>query len=282
MNYEVINVLHPEASVFKAQKERLERKKSTLITLAPDPETSRKQQQAGLKTINIVNYVTGLTADPNTFMFFNQAPVVDGAEIFMNQAREIDIIKDGQRIGAVRTYNNSRRLVNSVTYFNQDGSKDFVEEYAYDGKLFSRLYYDDGKVQQILFYNDDQNVVLTYYFYEQQVNLVTVEDPRVHKVIEKYNNLNEFLTAKVAEIVTVNDQVGILYLGVELSVLSQTESVNTLYPGESPLDENGQVRGNLHAILNNQIQYVQHVVVDQTAAAELKAAGEPMDKLIIK
>lgn len=282
MNYEILNTFNSDAPTWPNQKERLQRQNGKLITLAPDPGTLQKQQQADVEIINVVNYVTGLTADPNTFMFFNQAPVVDGAEIFMNQAWQIDVIKDGQRIGLIRTYENSRRLVKDITYYYPDGKRDFIEEYAYDGKLFSRLYYDDDQVQQILFYNDDQEVVLSYYFYNGQINLITVEDPKTHQVTEKYGSLVEFLTAKISEIVKSEDSVGILYLGIELNVLSQTQSTNTLYPGESPLDENGQVRGNLRMILEDQIKYVQHVVMDQASKEELEAVDVPTNKIIIK
>lgn len=280
MNYEILNILEPAMPTWPAQEARIKQNHGKLITLAPDPGLLQKSAQTDVEVINIVDYVTKRTINPETSMFFNQAPVVDGAEIFMNADGSIDVIKDGNKIGAVYNYYNSRRLVNNVTYYNRDGSLDFLEEYAYDGKLFSRIFYADNEVQQIVFYNDDESPVLTYYFYEHEMNLITVEDPKTHLIIEDYDNTADFLATKVAEITNAKDQVGIIYMGIELTVLSQTKSDNTLYLVEDPLDENGQVRGNLAEILNNQLPYVQHVVVNQAQAEELKESGAPTDKLV--
>lgn len=282
MDYEILNMLNLSSATWPEQQERMLRSDATLITLAPDPGILQKQKMTDVKILNIVDYVTGRTTNPETFMFFNQAPVVDGAEILMVKHGKIDVIKDGFRIGEVHTYLNSRRLVNNVTYFNLDGSKAMVEEYAFDGKLFSRLYYNDNQVQQIIFYNDNQDAVLTYYFYEGVINFVTVEDPKTHQIIERFDTLADFLANKVAEITKSKDQVGIIYLGIELTSLTFSQSNNTLYLVESPLDNDGNIRTNLNLILENKIKFIQHVVIKRDDAKLIELAGGKTDKLIVK
>ncbi|PWF99918.1 hypothetical protein [Levilactobacillus bambusae] len=282
MNYEVLNVLHPDTTDWTAQKARLQRINGTLLTLAPDPGLLQKQIQEQINVVNVVDYVTNRTYNPDQFLFFDQIPTVAGAEIFMAKSGQINLIHDGYPIGTVRLYPNTRRLVNNITYLNLDGTRDFIEEYAFDGKLFSRIDYDDNHVQRIQFYNDDQVVVLTYYFYNGQMNLITVEDPASHRILERYDSTGAFLAAKVGEIIQADDAAVISYLGLELTALSQTQSDNTLALIESPLDEQGEVRGNLKAILDNRLPYVQHVALPQKLADQLLKAHQPMTKILIE
>ncbi|KRN27695.1 hypothetical protein IV38_GL001908 [Lactobacillus selangorensis] len=282
MNYEIMNVLKPDAADWKEQKERMNRNHTRLITLAPDPTTPKFAKDDYPRIVNIVDYVTGRTYDPNGFLFFDQVQTVDGAEIFMNQDFSIDIKADGNRIGTMRLYPNTRRFVNNITYLNQDGTRDFIEEYAYDGKLFSRIFYDKEQVQEILFFNDEREVVLTYYFYNGQMNYITVQDPKTRVIKERYNNLGNFLATKVAEIVRPEDKAAIYYLGIELTALSYTKSKNTLFMSESALDDSGQVRGNLMSILDDKLPFIQKVVLTLKDAEDLKRLGIESDKIVAK
>lgn len=282
MNYEITNILKTNAPDWNAQKDRLQRSNGTLITLAPDPATFRYQQEIYPNIINIVDYVTKRTYHPERFLFFNQVATVDGAEIFMNGDFSIDLKQDGQRIGTMKLYPNTRRYVHNITYLNSDGTRDFLEEYTFDGNLFSRIFYHDNKTQQILFYNEDGDVVLTYYFYNGIINLITVENPQTHQIIEQYNNTGAFLATKAAEIITKKDKVGISYLGIELTALSQTKSENILYMQESAFDNKGQVRGNLQSIFNDERSYIKYVILTLEDAQRLEKMGIKSNKVIAK
>lgn len=69
----------------------------------------------------------------------------------MNEDRTISLITDGDEIGKVSLYPMTRRHVKEVRYFYPDGTIDFIEEYAADGKLFSTIYYCNDQVQEIAF-----------------------------------------------------------------------------------------------------------------------------------
>lgn len=277
MNYEITNVLKPETDNWQHQKKRLEQNGGQVITLAPDPNFYAKIQQAGVDGINVIDYVTQRTYDADSNLFFNRIPTVDGSEIFMNSDGSISIISDGEEIGSVQLYNGTRRLVQSVTYYNADKSRNFVEEYTSDGQLFSRLAYRDDEVFHIAFFNNQNQVALRFYRYEGQINLITVMDPESQKVIASYNNLVDFYRYEVGEIVTDDDQVGISYLGIELQVLAATQSTNTLYLEESPVDDNGLLRGNLQGIIDGQIDTVQRIAVTDEAYDLLSTIPIPVD-----
>ncbi|MCR1862040.1 hypothetical protein [Pediococcus pentosaceus] len=151
-------------------------------------------------------------------------------------------------------------MVQDVTYFNDDGTKDMVEEYTFDGSIFSNIYYYEDRVQEIDFTNNDGQVCLRFYFYEGEMNLITVVDPTTNAVLESYDNMIQFQKAQLQKIVGPEDQINISYLGMELDVLEKTKPKNTLYLEESAFD-GSKVKGNLKLIMDDQIQYVQQAVV---------------------
>ncbi|AEV94919.1 hypothetical protein [Pediococcus claussenii] len=269
MDYEIVNVLRPDNENWTKQLARLKEKDGKLITLAPDPLFQFKSQQNYPNVLNIVDYVTERTYDPTSSLFFDKVPTVDGAEIFVNNDGTISIICDGETIAMLRTYPGTRRLVRDVKYLNSDGTTDYLEEYAFDGKLFSQIYYFENKVQQIAFYNDDQNVRLRFYFYDGSINAVTIVNPITQKVERKFDNLNQFFAEIVGEIVKPNDQVGISYMGVELNALAKTKSKNSLYLDESVFDDTNNIKGNLEAIMDNRVSSVDKVYISEEDYAKL-------------
>ncbi|MDC9192465.1 hypothetical protein PSL54_18370, partial [Clostridioides difficile] len=63
----------------------------------------------------------------------------------MNRDGVITIVKDGVVIGEMRVFPRTRRLVQDIKFLNVDGSRDMIEEYTFDGKPFSNIfYYDDN------------------------------------------------------------------------------------------------------------------------------------------
>jgi hypothetical protein len=278
MNYELVSVLRTDTSNWEHQKERALKNNSRLITLSPDPYFLNKRENEYHNMINVVDFVTERTYDPQRTLFFNQVPAASGAQIFMNADGVISIIKNGERIGKMRTFPGTRRLVQDVTYFNNDGTRDLVEEYTYDGQLYSNLFYYENQVQEIAFFDNDQNVRLRFHFYEGAINFVTIEDPVTHQVTEKYDNMVQFQTAQVAKIIQPEDTVGISYLGIELDALAETKSDNTLYLDESAFDGD-QLKGNLRLILDNQIRYVQHVEVSSEDYLKMTQTGVDITKI---
>lgn len=260
MNYELVSVLRVETDNWKQQKQRAINNNSKVITLLPDPFFTRYKKEEYENMMNIVDYVTKRTYDEKNSLFFDKVPMIDGAEIFMNADGIISIIKNGVRIGEMRTFPQSRCLVQDVTYFNDDGTKDMVEEYTFDGSIFSNIYYYEDRVQEIDFTNNDGQVCLRFYFYEGEMNLITVVDPTTNAVLESYDNMIQFQKAQLQKIVGPEDQINISYLGMELDVLEKTKSKNTLYLEESAFD-GSTVKGNLKLIMDDQIQYVQQAVV---------------------
>lgn len=260
MNYELVSVLRVETDNWKQQKQRAINNNSKVITLLPDPFFTRYKKEEYGNMMNIVDYVTKRTYNEDNSLFFDKVPMIDGAEIFMNADGIISIIKNGVRIGEMRTFPQSRRLVQDVTYFNDDGTKDMVEEYTFDGSIFSNIYYYEDRVQEIDFTNNDGQVCLRFYFYEGEMNLITVVDPTTNAVLESYDNMIQFQKAQLQKIVGPEDQINISYLGMELDVLENTKSKNTLYL-EEPAFDGSTVKGNLKLIMDDQIQYVQQAVV---------------------
>ena len=278
MNYELVSVLRSGTDNWKAQKERAEKNNSTLITLFPDPFFVRLRKEEYPTMINIVDYVTKRTYDESSSLFFDKVDTVEGAEIIMNRDGVITLVKEGVIIGEMRVFARSRRLVQDIKFFNADGSRDMVEEYTFDGKLFSNIFYFEDNIQEIDFFNDNRDVRLRFYFYEGSITLITVENPKTKEVIEKYDNMSQFQAAQVAKIVKPEDEVGITYLGVELDALKDTQSKNTLYL-EEPAFDGDQVKGNLKLIMEDEIDYVQRVVVSSEDYQKMLDLGLDVSKV---
>ncbi|MBS7576338.1 MULTISPECIES: hypothetical protein [unclassified Enterococcus] len=281
MNYELVTVIKPNNPIWAKQKERLKHSDGQVLSISPSPCFNRLKQIEGIKGINLLDNITKRAHIPNQFLFFNQIPTVTGSEIYMNTDRSISIISEGEEIGSVITYAGTRRHVKEVRYINPDQSLDFIEEYSDDGSLYSNIFYYNNKVQEIDFLNTQKFPVVSYYFYENVITLIAVKNPITLEVEHKYNNLNQFVSDQLAKLVTEHDQISISFLGIELMALEHTQSTNTLYLEESPLNEAGEIKGNLLSILTNQVQFVHKVVVNEANYAILKSKNVPLDKVVI-
>ncbi|SJZ82163.1 hypothetical protein SAMN02745116_01538 [Pilibacter termitis] len=281
MDYELVTVIHPENENWKKQKKRLKESNAQVLSISPFPTFQKVLKEEGVTGVNLLDSLTQRSHDEQSFLFFNQVDTAEYAEIFMNENWSISLLLDGDEIGQVITYPNTRRHVKEVHYFNLDGTVDFIEEYADDGKLFSVLSYYKGKVQEIDFVNDQRQPILSYYFYEGTMPLVTVRNPKSFEIEEKYDDLTQFISKELAKKLTKEDTVSFTYLGKELSALRDSTSHNIFYLEEEPLDENGEVKGNLKSILLDEIQFVQTVRVSKKYAEKLQEKGLLTEKVEI-
>ncbi|KRK96871.1 hypothetical protein FD04_GL002148 [Secundilactobacillus odoratitofui DSM 19909 = JCM 15043] len=278
MRYELTNMIRPGTANWEQQKQRLLAEGGQVLTLAPNPGFYGLLQAEGIDGINLIDWLTKRHYHADRYLFFNEIPTVSGAEIFMNKDRTISIISEGERIGSVILYANTRRAVKEVHYTNTDGTPDFVEEYTFDGGLYSRIFYTRGDVNEIVFYDESERPVIRYYFYDGVVNFVTVENDD-GSVKYRYNSVQAFLTDMLGKMMSKRDEINITYMGLELNVLEKTHSDNSLYLQESPVDEDGKVKGNLRAILNNELPFIQTVKMDNNALQLIQSQVENTTKI---
>lgn len=281
MEYELVSVIRPKNPIWEKQKNRLTAQGGKVISISPSPNFNKLIADEEVQGINLLDSLTKREHHDENFLFFNQIPTAYSAEIFMNEDRSISIVNDGEEIGRVVLYPETRRHVKEVQYLNADGSTDFIEEYADDGELYSNLFFFNNTVQEINFFNSKQFPVVSYFFYEGKVNLVVVRDPKTMKVKAKYNSLMDFLIDQVAKLVTKKDQISISYMGLEMFALEKTTSYNILYLEESPFDSKGVIKGNLLSILKDKVSYIKEVRMSDTHYKQLKDKNVPLDKATI-
>ena len=145
MNYELVTVINPGTPVWEATKKRLKETNGKVLSILPSQDFCKLVQDESVAGINLFDHLTRRAYSPEQFMFFNQAPVPSLAEIFMNADFSVSILHEGDEIGTMALFPNTRRFVKSVSYIHHDGKKDFEEEYTIDGKLFSEIYYFNDK-----------------------------------------------------------------------------------------------------------------------------------------
>lgn len=282
MNYELLNIINTGDKIWATSKVRMEKNQGTVVMLAPSPTLGKIVEQENIKITSLIDQLTGRLEYKSSKegFFFNNFPTVDLAEITMNRDGSISIINDGLTIGEVYTYPNSRRIVKEVRYLNTKGELDYIEEYASDGFLFSNLFYTRNEIQEIDFYDENQFAAVRYFFYQGNLNYIRVYDVKTKQLVATYENNAEFYQDQLAKLVGPKDTIGINYMGIELLALKKTNSQNTLYLNEDPIDESGHIKGNLYQILTNEIEYVQHVVLSEEMANKIPQ-DVPHDKLII-
>lgn len=281
MNYELINGVSPQSPAWPTFKQWAKEENAPFIVLQPLPGLLGVAKKQDIQLRSVIDFVTKRRYAKDSYRFFNEAPVPDGAEIFMSGDGVISIIYEGEIIGYVTTYANTRRAVKQIDYLNPDQTKDFTEEYAYDGNQYSNLFYYDNTLQQIQFLNNDGQIVVREYLYDGMINMITIEDPITGKVVTQYDDLTRFLTATVAKMVTAHDTVRIHYMGVELNVLKDSPAHNVLRLAEAPFDDQGTVRGFLLMILKDEINYVQEVEMSRAAYQALTVQNIPLEKATI-
>ncbi|WDF83077.1 hypothetical protein PQ472_02265 [Lacticaseibacillus pabuli] len=281
MNYELINQIGLGTPAWQTQKKRIEQDNRTLLTLTSMPRFSEVLKNEKVKGVNLIDHLTGRTYDPDGYRFFNDVPVPETAQIFMNGDGSISIINDGEEIAKEFLFSGTRRQAQDVRYENLDGSLDYIHEFEIDGSTFSNIFYYNDDMQEIAFMDNDENVHVRFFYYNGAINLITVEDPQSHKTVAKYDTLNQFLAAEVAKMTNADDTVTITYLGLELDAVSQTKAHTVLDMVESPWDDAGNVRGNLLAILEGRLSYVDEVLVNQADYDRLQREGVATAKLTV-
>lgn len=281
MNYELINGVLTESPAWPTFKQWAKEENAPFIVLQPLPGLLGVVKEQDIQLRSVIDFVTKRRYAKDSYRFFNESPVPDGAEIFMSGDGVISIIYEGEIIGYVTTYANTRRSVKQIDYLNPDQTKDFTEEYAYDGNHYSNLFYYNNTLQQIQFLNNDGQTAVRQYLYDGVINMITIEDPITGKIVTQYDDLTSFLTAVVAKMVTAHDTIRIHYMGVELNALKDSPAHNVLRLAESPFDDQGAVRGFLLMILKDEIKYVQEVEMSRAAYQALALQNIPLEKATI-
>ncbi|USS87762.1 hypothetical protein M3M39_06575 [Fructilactobacillus hinvesii] len=250
-----------------------------VISLVSAPIIGKYFGESDVNGVNVLDRLTHRKYHLGSYRFFNDVPVPTWDKIFVNRDGSISIYHHGSEIGKEFLYPNTRRAAQDVRYTNPDGTLDYIEEYAYDGTIFSNLFYAENEMLEMVFYDQQYRPVVRYYLYQGVINLITVEDPVTHKIKQRYNTLNEFYNAQVRSIVSEKDKVIINYMGVELMVLNGTKSHNVLRLVESPLDDQKNIRGNLRDILTDVISSIQTVEVNRADYDIIKGFDVPLDKI---
>lgn len=279
MNYELLNTIDPGSAVWQGVAKRAQDNHRKILTIAATPYFDRIVADKELKGTSLIDHVTGHKYDLSNHRFFNDVPVPYLTAMTMFQNGSIFAMLDGKPIAREFLYPNTRRVPQDIRYTNiLDGTLDYVEEYASDGSVFSNIFYYKGVMQEIDFYNTDGEPVLRFYYAEGDVNFITIEDPKTHKVLVSYDTLIEFQRDQLGKLLKAGDSVTINYMGVELDMLEGTPSHNILRLTESPFDESGAVRGNLEMILKDQISWIHEVQMNLPDFERLSNADMPMGK----
>lgn len=279
MNYEMINTVEFGSDAWQKVQENLKKTPGKVLTLSAENDFRNVLKAAGLRGVNLVDKVTGRKYDPDSYRFFNEVPTPTGSNIQVNEDWTVSVLLDGAEIAKENWFDDTRRATMDVRYNNLDGSLDYIEEYAADGTLFSNIFYYEDQMVEIEFFNMKGQVALRYWFYEDELNYVTIEDPKTHKPTQTYDDLNDFVVDQLSKMLKPSDTVVIHYLGMELDSLRLAQSHNVLDLIEPPLDEDGNVRGNLAMVLTNDIPWIQEVKVAIPYYQDLVASGLPMDKV---
>ncbi|WEV71428.1 hypothetical protein OZY43_03230 [Lactobacillus sp. ESL0785] len=280
MDYELVNRVDTlDQATLQAIKERLQKTNGKLLCLGSMPNMRNFLQANGLKGTTLIDLITKRKYDPKSYRYFNEVNIPDSGYVEVLKNGSIFASYQGDYIAREYIFPNTRRAAQDIRFLNPDGSLDYIEEYTSDGKLYSHLLYANNVLQEIIFFNLQRQPVIRYYYYNNEINLVTVENPKTNAIISKYDSLNEFIIAELAQKIDSKDTVGINFLGIELSALAQTSSQNIYYLNEDPLDQNGNVRANLAMILNDQIPYIAKVVLTRRQYYEIEKQQLPVNKL---
>ncbi|USS84997.1 hypothetical protein M3M35_06835 [Fructilactobacillus myrtifloralis] len=281
MDYVLVNNVVADNQWQQIKAQASDPKHPNVISLVSAPKLGKYFGEPGVNGINVLDRLTHRKYHPGQYRFFNDVPVPYWDKVFVNKDGSISIYDHGSEIGKEYLYPNTRRAAQDVRYTNPDGTMDYIEEYAYDGTIFSNLFYAEDEMLEMVFYDQQQRPVVRYYLYQKVINLVTVEDPETHEVLKRYDSLDAFYNDQLQSIVTADDTVTIDYMGVELLALANTKSHNILRLAESPLDDQGHVRGNLVDILTDRIKTIQTVQVSADDYKILEKQDLPLEKVTI-
>lgn len=151
-----MRIIEPNSFIWEKQKKRIHEQQGQVITITPCSTFNQVIKTEKVSGFNLIDVVTQRHYNSKGFLFVNQIPTIFTAEIFMNDNWILSIIHGGDEVGIVKLYPNTRRLVQSVEYLNQDGTIDFIEEYADDWTLFSNIFFHENKAERIDFVSSNQ------------------------------------------------------------------------------------------------------------------------------
>ncbi|GAB7391529.1 hypothetical protein [Lactococcus garvieae] len=280
MNYELVTVIRPEQEAWVLSKKRMYKSKGKVLSILPSQFFFFFLQDEKVTGVNVFDKLTKRKYDLNKSMYFNEAPVPSYSEIFMNADFSISIINEGEEIGSVELFPQTRRLVKNIHYFSET-KKDFTQEYTIDGELFSEIFYFNNKPQEIHFYNKNRVAVISYFFYDGKLEFISLNNAKTGAMIQGYTSFEEFISDCVAKMLTVRDRVTISFMGIEMVALSKSSSYNILELTESPLDDNGEIKGNLLQILKNNISYIHEVKMPLEYKQLLMKKNVPVSKITV-
>lgn len=280
MNYELVTVIRPEQETWILSKKRIYESKGKVLSILPSQFFAKHLEDEKVKGVNVFDELTKREYSLDKSMYFNEAPVPSYSEIFMNGDFSISIINEGEEIGSVELFPNTRRLVKNIHYFSEM-RKDFTQEYTIDGELFSEIFYFNKKPQEIHFYNKNRVAVISYFFYEGKLEFISLNNGKTGTMVQGYTSFEEFISDCVAKMLTVKDRVTISFMGIEMLALSKSRSYNILELTESPLDDNGEVKGNLLQILKNDISYIHEVKMSLEYKQLLLKKNVPISKVTL-
>lgn len=280
MNYELVTVIRPEQEAWILSKKRMYKSKGKVLSILPSQFFAKYLADEKVTGVNVFDKLTKRKYDLNKSMYFNEAPVPSYSEIFMNVDFSISIINEGEEIGAVELFPQTRRLVKNIHYFSEM-RKDFTQEYTIDGELFSEIFYFNNKPQEIHFYNKNRVAVVSYFFYDGKLEFISLNNAKTGAMIQGYTSFEEFISDCVANMLTVRDRVTISFMGIEMIALSKSPSYNILELTESPLDDNGEIKGNLLQILKNNISYIHEVKMPLEYKQLLMKKNVPVSKITV-
>lgn len=280
MNYELVTVIRPEQEAWVLSKKRMYKSKGKVLSILPSQFFAKHLQDEKVTGVNVFDKLTKRKYDLNKSMYFNEAPVPSYSEIFMNADFSISIINEGEEIGSVELFPQTRRLVKNIHYFSET-KKDFTQEYTIDGELFSEIFYFNNKPQEIHFYNKNRVAVISYFFYDGKLEFISLNNAKTGAMIQGYTSFEEFISDCVAKMLTVRDRVTISFMGIEMVALSKSSSYNILELTESPLDDNGEIKGNLLQILKNNISYIHEVKMPLEYKQLLMKKNVPVSKITV-
>lgn len=282
MDYELLNSISGPEDVWARITARAKAHDAQILCLSPNPNLSLALAKKQVEGTSIIDRVTARSEqDLTTYRFFNQGNIPYMAQTVMYSDGSIYVHQNEEPIAREYLVPNTRRQLQDIRYLNADETLDYIEEYGVDGTVYTNLFYTKGELQEINFYDQRGRLALTFYYYEGKINYIVERQPENQHIVKTWPNRDTFFNDQLKQLLTANDKVSISYLGTELNVLEGTVSRNSFVLSETPLDDSGEVRGNLREIMLDNISYIQEVHVTREDYDVLAATGLPMDKVKI-
>lgn len=205
--------------------------------------------------------------DSKNGIWWTDLPVPNNAQFVINKDRTKSIISRGHELARVRWFNDSKRIVQAVVWYDLDGKIDYKDIYRRDGKLFAKQYFSAGNLLTSDFYFGHESVQVRDFYFENHRNFVYAND-------QKYALAEDYI-AQVGNKFSL-DTFNVTQLGREINFAPQNTRL-TIVGGV--LDEKGKVWPNLALILRDVTHKIRQVTVTQSDFDSLKALGFSTHKL---